>query len=300
MTATSLAPRRGGRVLIERFVRNPSGVVGLALVIAVAAIALLADWISEPNPFLQTGTPLQSPSGSHLMGTDQFGRDLFSGVAHGARTSLTLVAGVGIMTMVLGLFIGAMAGSSGGLLDDFLMRLAEIVQTVPRFFLAILVIAVFGPSITNLLILFGLTSWPFLARVIRAEALTLRSREFVEAARSSGASRLGIVTRHVLPNVMAPAMVVIALVGSRVILLEAGLAFAGLTDPNRMSWGLLIKNADAYLRVAWWLSVLPGAAIVTAVLGLNLVSDGLNDVLDPSDSRVGGTSVVSGKSSLAG
>lgn len=294
--------RNSGRVnLLAQFAWNRAGQVGLALTSVVVIMAVFADRISKTNPFLQVGAPLQSPSRAHLMGTDQFGRDLFSGVTHGAQRSLTLVVLVAAMSMAIGLFVGALAGSQGGWLDDCLMRVADMVQSIPRFFFALLVIAVFGPSLSNLVLLFGLTSWPFLARVVRAEALSLRNRDFVEAARSSGASRARIVARHFVPNVLPSALVVIALVGSRVILLEAGLAFVGLTDPARMSWGLLIKNAESFIRVAWWLSVLPGLAIVTAVLGLNLMSDGLNEVLDPFNTDDGGRLPFSGgESSLGG
>jgi peptide/nickel transport system permease protein len=163
----------------------------------------------------------------------------------------------------------------------------EIEQTVPRFFLAILVVAWFGADARTVTILLGLTSWPFLARVVRAETLSLREREFVDSARAAGSTDLRILVRHVIPNVAPAALIVVAITASRVILLEAGLAFLGLSDPNVPSWGALINNAQPYLGRAWWMSVFPGLAIVLAVLGMNLLADGLNDVLN-REGGVGG------------
>jgi len=177
--------------------------------------------------------------------------------------------------------VGAVSGYRGGLLDDVLSRVTEMFQTIPRFFLAILVVGLFGAGLDNLILLLGLTSWPLLARVVRADSLSLKEREFVAAARAAGAGDARILFRHVVPNLLPAAVVVISLTASRVILIEAGLAFLGLGDPNLISWGFLINNAQRFLTVAWWMSVFPGLAIVVAVLGLNLLSDALNDVLNP-------------------
>ena len=182
----------------------------------------------------------------------------------------------------IGIAIGAVAGYRAGLVDDALMRLTEMFQSIPHFFLALLVVGLFGSSLRNLILFLGLTSWELLARVIRSETLSIRDREFVQAARASGASSVRILSRHVVPNVLAAGIVVIALLGSRVILIEVGLSFLGLGDQSQMSWGLLLNNAQGFLRVAWWMSLFPGLAIVVAVLGLNLLSDALNDALDYS------------------
>lgn len=217
------------------------------------------------------------------MGADQLGRDLFTGVVRGAHSSMSIVLGVVAISSVLGLLIGVVAGYRRGWVDDVAMRVIEVLQSVPRFFLAVLVTGLFGTDASTLIVLLGLTSWPLLARVVRAETLSLRQRDFVFAARSLGSTDSRILVRHVVPNVAPAALVVIALTGSRVVLLEAGLAYLGLSDPNVPSWGALINNAQPYLQTAWWMSVFPGAAIALAVFGMNLLADGLSRALDPLD-----------------
>jgi len=277
----SVAPARW-RVAARRFLRHPAGVAGLLLTGLVVGAAALADVLAPHDPFRTVADPLQAPSRAHLMGTDNLGRDMFGAVIHGARTSMVVVLGVTAITAVIGVAIGVVAGYRGGWVDDVLMRITELFQSIPRFFLVLLVVALFGAGIGNLIYVLALTSWPGLARVVRAEVLSLRDREYVDAARSVGATDLRILTRHVLPNVLPTALVVLALTGSRVILLEASLSFLGLGDPGVMSWGYLVSNAQRFLRVAWWMSVFPGLAIAIAVLGINLVSDALNDVLNTS------------------
>jgi peptide/nickel transport system permease protein len=174
-----------------------------------------------------------------------------------------------------------MAGGQGRLVDDVLMRVTEFVQVVPRFFLAVIVIALFGPGLDRLIVLLGLTSWPSIARVVRAEMLSLKEREFVEAARSLGTRPLRILFGVLLPNALPPVVVVASLNAATVILLEAGLSFLGLGDPDVVSLGYLASNAQAFLRVAWWMAAFPGAALAMTVLGLNLLGGGLNDALNP-------------------
>ncbi|MDP8969535.1 MAG: ABC transporter permease [Actinomycetota bacterium] len=245
-------------------------------------MALLADVIAPGDPFASAGPALRPPSTEHLMGTDNLGRDVFRAVVHGARTSMTVVVGVLLISSAIGIVVGAVAGYRGGLVDDVLMRITEVFQSLPHFFLALLVVALFGSSLRNLVVFLGLTSWELLARVVRAETLSIRQQAFVEAAQAAGATDRRILFRHVVPNSLPSATVVMALVGSTVILIEAGLSFIGLGDQTQMSWGFLINNAETFLQVAWWMSVFPGLAIVIAVLGLNLLSDGLNDALNPS------------------
>ncbi len=274
------ARARSARHGISRFVRTPSAIIGLVLTVALLVIAALADQIAPYDPLALVGPPLIAPSATHLMGTDDLGRDLFSGVVHGTRTSLAIAAGVGALVLVVGLAIGIAAGYRGGMIDDLLMRFTELFQVLPRFFLAIVVIALFGPGLDRLIVVLGLTSWPTLARIVRAHTLSLREREFVEAARALGASELRIISHDILPNVMPTAVVMLALVMGQVLLLEASLGFLGLGDPNAVSWGYLAGQAQRFLRVAWWLSLFPGLALVLAVLAFNLFADGLNDLLD--------------------
>ena len=267
------------RAALRRFLHHPAGVVGLVLTLLVVVAGLLAGVVTSDDPFRTAGDPLLAPSAAHWMGTDNLGRDVLASVMHGARTSMIVMLAVTVIASLVGLAVGVMAGYRGGWLDDLLMRITELFQAVPRFFLVLLIVALFGAGLDNLIYVLAFTSWPTLARVSRAEVLSVRDRAYVEAARSIGATDRRIVLRHVLPNVLPAAMVIIALTGSRIILLEASLSFLGLGDPDVMSWGYLVSNAQQFLRVAWWMSVFPGMAIAIAVLGINLMSDALNDVL---------------------
>lgn len=255
--------------------------MGLVLTSAVGLVALFADALAPGDPLASAGPALRPPSASFPMGTDNLGRDILRAVVHGTRTSVVVVVSVTALTLVIGVSVGIVAGFRGGLVDDVLMRVTEVFQSIPLFFLALLVVGFFGAGVDHLILLLGLTSWELLARVVRAETLSIRQREFIDAARAVGAADLRILARHVLPNVAPAAVVVVSLVGSRVILIEAALSFIGLGDPNTVSLGFLIDNAQAFLEVAWWMSVFPGAAIALAILGLNLLADAVNDQLDP-------------------
>jgi len=258
-----------------------AGSLGVGITGALIALALLAGRIAPGDPFASVASPLSPPSAAHLMGTDDLGRDLLSCVIHGARTSLLVAFTVTAFASLVGITVGTISGWRGGALDDLLMRITELVQVIPRFFLAVVVIALFGPGLDRLILLLGLTSWPLIARVVRAEILSLKAREFVEAARALGTPAPRILAREVLPGVLPSAVVVASVNAAGVILLEAGLSFLGLGDPDVVSWGYLANNAQRFLGVAWWMMVFPGAAIALAVLGLNLVGDALNDALNP-------------------
>jgi peptide/nickel transport system permease protein len=265
--------------------RTPGGVVGFTLTLVFIALALLAHVVAPTDPFASVGSPLTAPSRAHTFGTDDLGRDVFSGIVHGTRTSLTVAFAVITIASILGIAVGAVAGYRGGSVDDVLMRGTEAVQIVPRFFLAVIVIALFGPGLDRVVFVLGLTSWPAIARVVRADTLSLARREFVDAAHALGAKTSRILLRHVLPNAIPTALVVISLNAASVILLEAGLGFIGLGDPRSISLGYLANNAQRFLRVAWWMTLFPGAAIALAVLGLNLVGDALSDLANPRRSR---------------
>lgn len=288
MSATAEAPAGVGRYRVSHVIRRrPALVAGLSLTVGLGVVALLNHRIAPGYAFATSPLRFAPPSRNHLMGTDQLGRDLFTAVVQGAHTSVTLVAGVVAVAVLVGIPVGIVVGLRGGVLDDISMRAAEVVQTVPRFFLAVLVVGWFGPGLP-LTVLLGLTSWPLLARVVRAETFSLRERSFVEAARAAGAGDLRVLARHILPNLLRSALVVAALIGSRVVLLEAGLAFLGLADVNVPSWGALVNNAQPYLDRAWWMSVFPGAAIAATVLGLNLLADGLAGLSGPSGPSTSG------------
>ncbi|MQA61956.1 MAG: ABC transporter permease subunit [Actinophytocola sp.] len=258
---------------------SPSGLLGAALTTTLVVVAILAPVLAPYDPFGIDGPVLHPPSGAHLLGTDALGRDVFSGVIHGTRTSLLIAGVVGVLVLLIGSFVGAVSGYAGRWADDVLMRFTEAFQVLPRFFLAIVVIAFFGPGIDRLIIVLGCTSWPMLARLVRAEVLSLKQREFVAAAQAHGASGVRVVVREILPNALPPAIALLGLILAQVILIEAGLGFLGLGDPNAMSWGYLANEAQRFLRVAWWLPMSPGLAILLAVLGLNLLGDALTDAL---------------------
>lgn len=286
--AVVVSARRRRLLATARRARGSGALVcGSALTLAVCAVAVLDRRIAPGYAFATSAADrLASPSAAHPMGTDQLGRDVLTAVVQGAHTTIGVVAGVVAIVAVVGTLAGAVAGLRGGVLDDVVMRLVEVVQTVPRFFLAVLVVGWFGPG-RPLTMLLGLTSWPLLARVVRVQTMSLRHRGFVEAARSMGAGDLRILVRHVVPNVLPGAAVVLALTGSRVVLLEAGLAFLGLADANVPSWGSLVSNAQPYFQSAWWLCVFPGAAISVTIIGMNLLADGLAAVSDPAGAEAG-------------
>ncbi len=254
--------------------------VGIALSAVFVVVAAGADVIAPHDPFAFVAEPFEAPSGAHLFGTDDLGRDIFSGVVHGARTSLVVGLGVAIASLLIGVTIGATAGFFGGWVDDLLMRFTELVQVLPRFFLALTVVALWGPNLANLVAVLALTSWELTARVTRAGVLSVRERDYVRAATALGVSRLAALRRHVVPNAAAPAIALATLQVGSAILVEAGLSFLGLGDPDAISWGYLLDNAQAFVRRAWWMAVFPGVAIALAVLGVNLLGDGFVERTD--------------------
>lgn len=263
----------------RRALARPAGRIGLALTVVTAALGLFAPWLTSVGPQSLAGPSLAPPGGAHLLGTDPLGRDVWSVIVFGARTSLLIAGGVGTIALAIGALVGGISGYRGGLVDDALMRFTELVQTLPRFFLALLAIALFGPGTVLLIIVLGVTSWTMLARVIRAEVLTLRQREFVTAARAAGASETRIVFGEILPNALPATVALLGLVVGRILLIEAGLAFLGLGDPDLASWGALAGEGQAFLRVAPWLAVCPGLAIMGAVLGVNLLGEALTEAI---------------------
>jgi len=266
---------------LARAARTGAGAVGLALTLTLVAVALLADVISPTDPFATVGRPLSAPTRAHVFGTDDLGRDVLSGIVHGARTSLIVTAGVTLLAALIGVAVGTAAGYKPGAVDDLLMRGTDFVLVVPRFFMAVVVIALFGPGLDRLILVLGLTSWPAIARVVRAQTLSLAHQAFVDAAHALGASGVRIALRHVLPHTLPAALVIISINAAGVILLEAALGFLGLGDPRLISWGYLASNAQRFIRIAWWMALFPGLAIALAVLGLNLLGDAVNDLLEP-------------------
>jgi peptide/nickel transport system permease protein len=272
-----VAPAGGG--LLGAAMGTGAGRAGLALTGTAILAALLAPLLAPFDPLTLAGPALAPPSPAHPLGTDGLGRDLLSGVLYGARTSLLVAGAVGAVALVVGVAVGTVSGYRGGRIDDLLMRFTELVQVMPRFFLALIAIALLGPGLDRIVLVLGLTSWPVLARVVRSEVLALERLEFVRAAEAAGASSTRIILRELMPNALPSALVVLGLLLGQVLLIEASLGFLGLGDPNLVSWGSLAGQAQSYLRVAWWLPLFPGLAISLTVLGLNLLGDAVTAAL---------------------
>lgn len=269
----------GGTHIAARVVRTPTGALGTAITALLIVLAIAGPALATTDPVLAVGPSLAPPSAAYWLGTDALGRDVLSGVLHGARTSLLVAGLVGLVAAVVGVTIGTLSGAGASWVDHVLMRLTEFFQVVPRFFLAVLALALFGPGLDRLVLVLGLTSWPIIARVARAETLSLRAHDFVRAAEAAGASRLQVITGELLPNLLPSILVVLGLLVGQVMLLEASLAFLGLGPPNAVSWGSLAGEGQPLLRVAWWVPLFPGLAIAVAVLGLNLLADAVTRVL---------------------
>ena len=266
----------------RRFSRNWSGLVGLVFLMLLIAVALAADKLYPGSPLQMAGQPMIWPfsDAAFPLGTDRLGRDLAAQLAHGARISLMIGLSATVFALLLGLLVGSLAGYFRGWVDSIVMRFCDLVATVPPFLLA-LVIAVLGPSTLKVALAIGVSSWPPIARIVRAECLALREREFVLAAVTAGMSDLRIVLTQVLPNAMTPVIVMSSILVASAILNESSLAFLGFTDPNTVSWGIVIGNGKSELRTAWYIVMLPGFVILLTVLSLNQVNDALNDALNP-------------------
>ena len=266
------------RLLLVRW----SARLALAYLVLLLLCALLAPWISPHDPLSGGQDALRPPLSTHyLLGTDELGRDILSRTLDGSRVSLLVGIASAFVAVCLGVLVGALAGYCGGWVDTLLMRVAEFFQTLPRFVVALIVVALFGASVPKMILVIALLAWPQLARVVRASVATLRGAQFVEAARVAGMGHAALLARQILPNVAAPIIVLASLDVAMAIWIEASLSFFGLGDPNRVSWGAMLNDAQQYLRDAWWMSAFPGLAIALTVLSFNLLGDALNDALNP-------------------
>lgn len=266
-----------------RFRKNKLAVFGGVFVFLLFVIAVLAPWIAPYNPAqIDVDSILEAPSGKHFLGTDDLGRDVLSRMIWGARISLSVGFIAVSISCVIGIILGAAAGYYGGWIDSVIMRFVDIMLCVPTFFLILAVIAFLDPGIWNIMAVIGFTSWMGIARLARAEFLSLKEREFVLAARGVGAGDFRIILRHILPNAMAPVLVSAVLGVAAAVLIESSLSFLGLgIQPPTPSWGNILTAGKDNIEVAWWLSVFPGLAILFTVLAYNLLGEGLRDALDP-------------------
>ncbi|MEK6712359.1 MAG: ABC transporter permease, partial [Nitrospinota bacterium] len=291
MATARMAPQAGGedggpsarRGALRLLLHSPSAMLGAGLVAAVVLAAALAPWIATHDPAAQTlQDQLQPPSARYLLGTDRLGRDIFSRIVWGARISLRMGILAVSIGLALGLVVGFLSGFLGGWADLLLMRLVDILLSFPLYLLAILVMAILGPSLTNAMIAVGIATFPHIARLVRGETLAVKEREFVEAARGLGAGgfRLGAV--HIIPQLMGPLVVLATFRVATAIVVESSLSFLGLgPPPPTPAWGLMIAEGQQVLEIAPWVSAIPGAAIMVLVMGFNLAGDALRDALDP-------------------
>jgi peptide/nickel transport system permease protein len=275
------------KIYFERFIQNKLAIIGLCLIVLFGMLAVLAPFIAPHNPIGQNLlSRLQPPSAKFILGTDDLGRDVLSRMIFGIRISLTIgLVAVGI-SVIIGTILGLISGYFGGWIDSVIMRFVDIVLCFPTFFLILLVIAFLEPNIYNIMAVIGLTSWPGLTRLVRAEVLSLRERDFIQAAKLLGLSNTRIFFVHLLPNVFSPIIVTTTLGVGSAILTESGLSFLGLgVQPPMPSWGQMLTTGKDYIHFAWWLSLFPGLAILLIVLAFNLLGEGLRDVLDPKTSE---------------
>jgi len=266
---------------------NPLALVGFMIIASILLLALTAPFIAPYDPdAIDVKAILLSPSSMHLMGTDGLGRDVFSRMLYGARISLMVgFVAVGIATAI-GIVLGAIAGFYRGWVDTFIMRIVDVMLSIPTFFLILAVIAFLTPSIWNIMIVIGLTSWMGVTRLVRAEFLSLRNREFVLAAQTLGAKDARLIFTHLLPNSLTPIIVSSILGIASAVLVESGLSFLGLgVQAPQASWGNILTDGKEYIQFAWWLSLFPGLAILITVLGYNLLGDGLRDAFNPRSSQ---------------
>jgi len=281
--------RREWLAFLRRLTRRRTALFGLVVVALVVVAALAAPWLVVFDPIQQDLDGRLKPPGTrsdtgsvHLLGTDHLGRDLLARIVFGARPALLVGVAAVAISGVLGMLVGLLAGYFGGKMDDLLMRLADIQLAFPFILLAIAVIGVLGPSLQTIIVVIGVSSWVVYARVVRGTVLTLREREFVQAALALGGRDGRVILRHILPNAFTPWLVVATLDMARVIVIESALSFLGLgVQPPSPTWGGMLADGRVYISTAWWLATFPGLAILVTVLGINLFGDGLRDTLDP-------------------
>src|SRR5213596_827888 len=288
MASTIALPVRGLRLATRApILANPLNVVALALIAVFAFCALFAPVIAPYDPLLQDlGSRLMPPSAAHWLGTDSLGRDIASRILYGARISLIVGVVVVALAGVFGTFVGLVAGYAGGLADEALMRFTEVFLAFPPLILAMAIAGALGPSLTNAIIAIAAVTWAVYARLARGQLLSLRRREFVEAARAIGASRTRIVVRHLLPNAIAPLLVQASFDMGAAIIAAAGLSFIGFgAQPPTPEWGVMISEGRNFISTEPWLSLFPGLAILLAVGAFKLLGDGLRDAFDPRLSR---------------
>lgn len=284
MNVAVLSPPRRVSIGLRRLSRSPSLLIGLLLLAAIIICALIAPWLFPGDPREMVSAPNQWPDSAagYPLGTDMMGRDIMAQLFYGARASLSIGLIATALSLVLGVVVGVIAGYfAASWLDDVLMRFTEVFLTMPRLLFAIAIILVLGPTLLSLSLALGATSWPQIARLVRAEAMKIRQQDFIRAALTIGLGDYRIIFRHVLPNSITPVMVASSVLIAQIILSEASLSFLGLGDPSLVSWGEMVGAGREVLRTAWYMAALPGLAIFITVMGFMLIGNGLNDIFNP-------------------
>jgi peptide/nickel transport system permease protein len=267
---------------LRMFARNPSALVGVLLLAVVLLVTLAGPWLMGADPFEIIAAPMTPPfSEDAILGTDYLGRDVLTTLVYGGRATLLVGAVAALLSVCIGITLGALAGYYGGRVDAVLMRVTEFFQVLPALLFAMVVVTLFSPTLVTITLAIGIVSWTGTARLTRAEFMKYRNLEFVRAERAMGASHARILWKVILPNALPPLIVSATLAIGSAILFEAGLSFLGLGDQNRMSWGLMIGASRQYVLSCWWAVAFPGAAIFVTVLAVSLIGDGLNDALNP-------------------
>ena len=266
----------------RNFYSNWVSVLGLIILLLLTVTALIGPVIAPFDPEdLEIGRRATAPNTMYWVGTDELGRDVFSRAVTATRVSLLVgIIAAGVSTL-LGILVGSLSGFFGGWLDHILMRITEVFQVVPQFFLAVVLVALFGASVLNIIVAIALLTWPIIARLTRSEFLSLKTRQYVDAAYLGGASNTRLIFGEILPNAMGPIIVSATLLVGRAMLTEAGLSFLGLGDPSRISLGVMLYQSRPFVQFAWWAALFPGMMIFLAVLSTELIGDGLNDVSNP-------------------
>lgn len=264
----------------RRYARNKAAVAGTGVLIFIVLASVVGPWIYQVSPYDMLGRPASPPSLAFPLGTDVSGRDILAGILVGGRVSIFVGVASSLFATVLGLLIGSIAGFCGGNVDAVLMRIVDFFLTIPSFILVVVIVAILTPSVGVITFTIAIVSWPQVARLVRAEVLSQRNREYVLACRGLGIGGAEIVVVQILPNVVAPVIIIAALMVASAILTESGLAFMGLGDPDIVSWGYMIGVARTALQSAPWMSAIPGVAIMITVLAVNLVGEGLNEAFN--------------------
>lgn len=270
-----------GKATLQQYLRSLSGVAGAAILVLLIAVTLFGPLIYQVDPLDIVAAPFTPPGGDVLLGTDYLGRDVLAGIVHGGKATLTVGAVAAFITIVIGVTVGTLSGYFGGAIDTALVKVIEFFQILPPLLFAMVLVTLFGQTLTTITIAIGAVSWPSAARLTRAEFLRLRSLDYVKSSRAAGATDRHVMLRVILPNALPPIIIAATLAIGVAILFESGLSFLGLGDPNTMSWGLMIGQNRNYVLDGWWTVVFPGVVIFLAVLAISLVGDGFNDAINP-------------------